>query len=310
MQLLTAIIAVELLGMLLSGNGFSLAHPPSLATMRHRLLAEADSTPSADSTTPDASTPGDAEQTTPSDTPAPQDSSPQDVTPPQDQTPSTPDVGATDTGAIEPPAPETPENTDQVAPPLPSEDLPSFEPAANITPPSDTIPIDNSSSIAQPEPTPTEQDQKNTADVSELTPPVAPDVTTPELTITDVARIDAEVIEKVRIEDTQLSDAQTPEAKTDLLINFANESVDDVNTSLEKNNFSGVNFLVQRLDDQITNALSQLEQAAPDQQPALQAKIQKFSQVADSEIRTQQLVVPEELEQDMEIARGRLLLLQ
>ncbi len=323
MQLLGIIIAIELLGMLLAGNGFSLRHYSSLIDTRQRLqLAQADSVaapatditpaplPPPDSGLPQPSAPTDDSLQTSPDIP-----SPQDALPPPDQTPGSPD-----SATVEPPVAE---NNDQpIAPqeslptqepeltlPQSGEELPSFEPQQSINPSPDGA-SDGSNALSPPESITSEPDRKNTADVSESAPPVASDVTAPEEALADVSHIDTETIEKARIEDNQLANTEAPEAKTELLINFANESVDDVNTSLEKNNFSGVNFIVQRLDDQITNALNQLEQVAPDQQLALQAKIQKFSQLADSELRNQQLVVPEELEQDMEIVRGRLLLLQ
>ncbi len=324
MQLLGIIIAIELLGMLLAGNGLSLRHHSSLVDTRQRLqLAQADSAvapatdttplpPSSDSGLP----PQPAAPTDDSLQISPDIPSPSEVPPSPDQTPGSPD-----STTAEPPVPE---NSDQptalpeslptqepelTSPQPPDENLPSPELQQNV----DLSPneISNGSNVlSSPESITPEPDQKNTADVSESVPPVASDVTAPEGVIADVSRIDTETIEKARIEDSQLANIEAPEAKTELLINFANESVDDINTSLEKNSFSGVNFIVQRLDDQITNALNQLEQVAPDQQLALKEKIQKFSQEADRDLRNQQLVVPEDLEQDMEIVRGRLLLLQ
>jgi len=150
-------------------------------------------------------------------------------------------------------------------------------------------------------------DQRSASDQSL---PAAPALVVPDEIVTNVSQISSEAIEKAKIEENQIAAAKTPEAQSALIINFADEKVDDIGASLRKSNFAEVDFLIQRLNDQIDQAIDSVKHVSPEAQETLRKKLVKFSREADADLRNQELLVPEELEQDMEISRAKLLLIQ
>ncbi len=119
--------------------------------------------------------------------------------------------------------------------------------------------------------------------------------------------VDAEIVQKSDIEENQIAQATTLEQREDLLIQFANEKVDDIGNSLQSQDFATTNFVVQRLNDQIDSFVANLANVSEADRADFESKFKQFSAVAEEQLRAQQLAVPEGLEQDIEISRGKIL---
>ncbi len=126
-------------------------------------------------------------------------------------------------------------------------------------------------------------------------------------TYTNPDNIDQTYVDKAQSEDNQLAQTETPAEAVPLLIDFASNKVDDIGTLIENNDFTSANFTLQRLNEQVDQALSDIGSLDSREGASLKQELIKFSEQADSVFRWQQLIVPEKLEQDFEISRGQFL---
>jgi hypothetical protein len=105
-------------------------------------------------------------------------------------------------------------------------------------------------------------------------------------------------------EDTQIAQAATPAQQQALTVNFAQQKIDSISTLAVKKDFATTDFVVNRLDHQV-DALLANPQAAAD--PVVQQQVQVFKQKAETNLRSNQLIVTEGSEEDMEIVRAKLM---
>ncbi len=126
-------------------------------------------------------------------------------------------------------------------------------------------------------------------------------------TYTNPDNIDQTYADNAQIEDGQLAQVETPAEAVPLLIDFANENVNDIGTLIQDNDFTSANFVIQRLNDQVDQAMANIGGLTNQESAPLKQQLIKFSEEADKLFRSQQLVVPESLEQDFEISRGQFL---
>ncbi len=116
--------------------------------------------------------------------------------------------------------------------------------------------------------------------------------------------IDQKVEENAKKEDEQLRQATTPQEIAILSIDFAKDSIKQIETHLRSDDFSTTSFIAQRLIDQIDTARNQAQKT---EGGASSQRLKTFCVQADILLRSQQLVVPENNEQDFEIIRGKCL---
>jgi len=116
--------------------------------------------------------------------------------------------------------------------------------------------------------------------------------------------IDQKVEDNAKKEDEQLRQATTPQEIAILSIDFAKNSIKQIETHLRSDDFSTTSFVAQRLSDQIDNARNQAQKK---EGGAFSQRLKTFCLQADILLRSQQLVVPENNEQDFEIIRGKCL---
>ncbi len=248
----------------------------------------------------------------------------------QEALPSTPDSAPADPSPVE----TTP--TDQ---PLDSSPTLTPEPQTSPTPSSDVVPSAQDTFAASPidqypqelssqqvstEPSPqTLNEQNNTASQESTTPenpqdtlanPVdfTPNQTTALLAPEDILS-NPEVVnevqqEKVKNEEDKISQESSPSGKVQLLLNFAQDKVTDLNQSLLTDDFATANFAALRLNDQVRQAAENVNVAQQAQDLKIQLKT--FCKKADFTLRSTELIVPQDSEQDLEIARGTCLSLQ
>ncbi len=196
-------------------------------------------------------------------------------------------------------SPEQPNTQEQANP----EDNSSANQSENQ--PAENQPAENQTNEnLQTESAPEEQNTNNPAEEFSSTESAA---LTDLGTNTNPENIEQTYVDKAQDEDSQLAQAETPAETVPLLIDFANDKINDVGTLIENNDFTSANFTLQRINEQVDQALADLGGLDNQESAPLKQELIKFSEEADSVFRWQQLVVPENLEQDFEISRGQFL---
>ncbi len=219
----------------------------------------------------------------------------------------------------------TPVSTDQ-----PSDSSSDSQPAQQSSSPSDTTQTsttDNNSTLlndinsqAQQGPTDVPQtnqssDQTNQAnDKSQSFSVIVDEPAVSQASITvlnsaDIVGGPAEIVDEKTVamtqkQDEQIAKANTPAEAAGLSIDFAKDSIKEVENHIRVDNFSTISFVTQRLSNHIDTALEQSQKVGSTK---LSNQLKSFCKQADLLIRSQQLVVPEQGEQDFEIIRGKCL---
>lgn len=279
-------------------------------------LAQTDSSTNTDTTTPttDNSSSTDSTNTQNNPSPADQGSASQNSTDntvqPTDQSP-------------------TPSNTDQLESPSPEETTPptttsdtenatSIENPASPTPGSPSeqsspFPTDSSSPQTTPEITPNPSSSPaptgNPGDQGTQTPALSEQV----MTVLDPASVvsnptvDQNVEQQLQNQNQAVLQAVTPEAKTAVSINSGQQDLGVINNALKKDQFSDVSVVTQDLGQHIDQSLGAINQTPPQQSGALRQNLVSFCTQTDAALRSAEEMVPEELEQDIEINRAKCL---
>ncbi len=123
--------------------------------------------------------------------------------------------------------------------------------------------------------------------------------------INSADNINSRSVEGVKKEEDQLRLATDPGDQTKLLISFATDKVKDMNNFIKVDDFASVSFATSRFNDQINQAINNLTTLSPKQQIQFKNQLINFCDQADKILRTVQLSVPEQSEQDLEMARGQ-----
>ncbi len=118
------------------------------------------------------------------------------------------------------------------------------------------------------------------------------------------------VTEKAVAEDEQLAQIITPAEETESLINFAGQKDEEISALTEAGDFTTTDFVVQRINDQLDQALNNIGSLSAEDAAPLKEAIAALADKAEPVFRAEQLVVPEDLEQDLEITRGKFLNIQ
>lgn len=139
--------------------------------------------------------------------------------------------------------------------------------------------------------------------------PAVSQASTTVLNSNDIIGGPAETVDKKSVEmsqkqDEQIAKANTPAETATLSIDFAKDSVREVEHNIRSDDFSTASFVTQRLSDQVDTALEQSQKVGSKN---LSNQLKSFCKQADLLLRSQQLAVPEEGEQDFEIIRGKCL---
>lgn len=243
---------------------------------------------------------------TPQDTPADQQMSDSEITP--SPTPSA--IDEMDTT----PTPTDTSSQDQITPivtpdqnAIPSSSLTEI-PTGEVTPedtnlsPQPTLSEDNGQQTSTVTPN---TDNANMLDTSSS---VA--VTNQDSLIANPQEISDSATQTAKQEDLTLTPSQAPQQKENNLITFAGNNIASLDNSLRQNDFSTSSFLTQRLSDQIDQTQQVLHTVSQADYTADKEKLAAFCKQADLTLKTQQLVVPEDMEQDIVIARAKCLATQ
>lgn len=255
-----------------------------------------------------------AQTETPSDQPQTNPQSSPDSSPPPPSNSSTETSQPT-------PTEQTP-TTEQPSPySSPTPDNPSyFNDIVNPTTPSSAEQPNQSPTPAQPNPsestTPTATPEQSSPtpqpsiNPQEVSPIQTAAVLNPQEVLNSLEALSPQAIDEAKKEEAQISQTTDPSDQTKLLINFTADKVKDISTSIKNDDFSSTNFASQRFNENIDRAYDNLQKLPPAQSLQLQRQLAGFCAQADFVLRSAELSVPEEVEQDLEINRAKCLSLQ
>lgn len=117
--------------------------------------------------------------------------------------------------------------------------------------------------------------------------------------------ISSKSIDEAKKEDDTIDQTTNPVEQNKLLINFATDKVKDMSNFTKSDDFASTNFAASRFNDQIDKAIGNLENLPAKDQVKLKKQLVNFCSQADKVLRTIELSVPQESEQDIQIARGQ-----
>lgn len=220
--------------------------------------------------------------TAPTDTPIPSSSDISNIIPTDTPMPSLPadETGLTNSSDTSVPAP-----SGEMTPTSASSDTPTIETVNTVTP------------------TPENQDASvvDTVNLTDNTAPVDSAIVNPDTAVSNLSDIGNQTIQQAQQQDSEISASQPPQQQTQMLLQSAKENVITINDVVQQNAYATESFLAQRVTDEISKAIA-TSQNAPSAKTL--SDVQLFCKQADLSLRTEQLLVPQDLEQDIEIARG------
>ena len=212
-----------------------------------------------------------------------------DESPPPEAPPESPPP---DSPPPESPPPESP------PPEIPPAEVPPAEaPPAEIppAPPENVNPDNQNPPETQPENQLLPGEQVNQQEANQISQAGA--LNSPE-------NVDPAVTAAVENQENQLAAIQDPVEKAGALIKFADEDISLIDQKVSPTDFASANILAQIITEHLDQALKQIGGLSFIQGRALKQKLAVIAEHADRIFRTEQLVVPEQMEQEFEITRG------
>lgn len=244
--------------------------------------------------------------------PAPADSPPVDASPPDQENPAPEQSPAPAAEPFQSPTPavspsDQPAPTDPFAQTAPDQ-YPQESPSPSTAEPPNSSPSPQEES-ASPQPQniggpSSSPGQLNPVDFSGTQVTALVDATQ---LLSSLEYIPEEVANKAKVEEEEISKASTGQDKTTLLLTYVQDKVNQINLTSDQNDFASANFAALRLTDQVQKLQDIISSLPPNQSLQLNKQLQNFCKRSDFSLKTNQLIVPEESEQDLEIARGQCL---
>ncbi len=187
------------------------------------------------------------------------------------------------------------------------------EPDASSPSPDQTAPSDQNLFDTEINPSPSNQEGSSANPNSSQESPANPEenftqtaaVLNPSDLINSPDNINSQSVDEAKKEEDQIAQTTDPIKQTELLINFAIDKVKDMNNFSKLDDFTSTNFAAQRFNDQMDQAIGNLDKFSPKDRTRLKKRLVNFCNQADLVLRTVELSVPEESEQDLQIARGQ-----
>lgn len=132
-------------------------------------------------------------------------------------------------------------------------------------------------------------------------------ITNPTEVLANPEAISPQSVAEVSKEEQKLNQTTDPAAQTKVLLDFSKDKVADINNFIKSDDQASVNFASQRFDQQLTRISDNLNNLSGDKAKSLRSQVADFCRQTDLSLKSAQLMVPEEAEQDLEINRARCL---
>ncbi len=194
---------------------------------------------------------------------------------------------------------QNPTNTQPETPPeAPTQEGPPQQTGQETAPPPENSPAQIETTQALEE-TPLQGSSKATFQL--LDSSVFPDVTV----ATPSDKLSEQTVTEVTQQNEQLDNAKTPQDQASLLVQFETSNVQNLNTNLKNNKFDDLAFNAERLSYQIDKTIDAIQSLNQTQSQEFRNKIDTICKNANYLLRPGELLVPEGLEQTIEITRGK-----
>ena len=289
------------------------ASPATLPNIKHQ-VGRVLGVKIAQEVIPPESAPPPADAPTPTEnTPAPDQTTPTTSAPVDNSSSSSPDSSAIFDQSNQPEPSPTPE-------PTPAQNSTQSSPDALTTTP--TSSQDSTAALNQilnnPAPAPApdqnlQQNQPETTQPTQQESSVSQTVATlnPEEFTSSAENINPQVVEEVKKEEGKLDQLTDPQQQVEQLVTNSVDKIQDIHQTIIKDDFTDTNFASQRFNDQLDRTVAGLSNLPPAQGKSLKQQLITLCQkTLDPILRNAELSVPEDIEQDLEMNRGRCLALQ
>ncbi len=114
-------------------------------------------------------------------------------------------------------------------------------------------------------------------------------------------------IDEAKTEESKITEMKDPVEQSKVLVDFATDKVRDISTFIKSDDFASTNFASQRFNDHLDRVVDNINNLPPEKARKVTKQLTNFCNQADSILRSAQLSVPEEEEQDIEINRAKCL---
>jgi len=117
--------------------------------------------------------------------------------------------------------------------------------------------------------------------------------------------LDPKTVADVKSENQQLAAVESPQAQANLLVQFEAKDIQTINSNFKTNQFDDMAFNTGRLNSQIDKTIETIQNLPPNQAQAIRSKVSNICKSAEYLLRPGELVVSEDLEQTIQISRGK-----
>ena len=114
-----------------------------------------------------------------------------------------------------------------------------------------------------------------------------------------------QTINEVKNENEQLDNAKTPQEQSNLLVQFETKNVQTLNTNMNTSQFNDLAFSAERLSSQIDKTVDISQNLSPKDAQEFRNEIDTICKNTEYLLRPGELVVPEGVEQSLEVTRGK-----
>lgn len=146
------------------------------------------------------------------------------------------------------------------------------------------------------------QQMANTLSNNLALPLIGDTVSNADANVSSTENIETDVVTQAERNDKAINAATSPDQKSSDLLTSEQEDLNLLTTTIRNSNYASSSFLTQRLISNLQTFTTTLPTTA--NRISLQNQFITLCNQADTQLRTQQLTVPEELEQDIEITRS------
>lgn len=175
---------------------------------------------------------------------------------------------------------------------------------------SQTTALEPSASEAPQEtPTPIPTPPQDLPQVDELTSSSQQALLNTDDVISTPQKVDESSQNEAKQEDKTLENL-SPNQQTQKLLEFSKSKILDIDRNLKEDDFSTTSFLAQRLDNQLSQVSDALSKTTGTQNTNLRKQVSDFCKQASLAMQSQETFVPEDMEQDIQIARGQCMALE
>ncbi|GEM_PF-5890197 len=129
-------------------------------------------------------------------------------------------------------------------------------------------------------------------------------------TFNSTENVNQQTIDEIQKEENTVNNIADPVAQTQVLVNLEDKKTQSIDKSIQQNDWSSVNLTTERFNDALDRIAENIGKVTNAQSLVLKQQISSLCTNSDPVLRTSGLAVPEGIEQEIEIGRGKCLAAQ